>query len=148
MSRIGKEIDADCTKCKMLLNHIIVSEISGLVSKVQCKTCGSVHKYRNGAKKAAPGKRELTTRTAKSKPSISKQMKESESLLRWQKKKGAMPADQDIIDYRPGSDYVASDIVQHATFGLGFIERVVGKTRVEILFQTGLKLMIMNTVSK
>ncbi len=148
MSRIGKEIDADCTKCKMLLNHIIVSEICGMVSKVQCKTCGSVHKYRNGAKKAAPGKREPAARTAKSKSSVNRQTKESEFQVRWQKKKDAMPADPDIIDYSPQSGYGPSDIIRHATFGLGFVERVLSKTRVEILFQTGLKLMLMNTVSK
>jgi len=148
VSRIGKEIDADCTKCKMLLNHIIVSEICGMVSKVQCKTCGSVHKYRNGAKKAAPGKREPAARTAKSKSSVNRQTKESEFQVRWQKKKDAMPADPDIIDYSPQSGYGPSDIIRHATFGLGFVERVLSKTRVEILFQTGLKLMLMNTVSK
>lgn len=148
MSRIGKEIDADCTKCKMLLNHIIVSEICGMVSKVQCKTCGSVHKYRNGAKKAAPGKREPAARTAKSKSSVNRQTKESEFQARWQKKKDAMPADPDIIDYSPQSGYGPSDIIRHATFGLGFVDRVLSKTRVEILFQTGLKLMLMNTVSK
>jgi hypothetical protein len=148
VSRVGKEIDADCTKCKMLLHHIIVSEICGLVSKVQCKTCGSVHKYRNGPKKAAPGKRELKTGTARAKSSINRQTKDSEFQARWQKKKDAMPADPDIVDYRPGSDYRTSDMVQHATFGLGFVQRVLSKTRVEILFQTGLKLMVMNTVSK
>ncbi|MEN6465791.1 MAG: hypothetical protein ABFD62_11480 [Syntrophaceae bacterium] len=119
-----------------------------MVSKVQCKTCGSVHKYRNGAKKAAPGKREPAARTAKSKSSVNRQTKESESQVRWQKKKDAMPADPDIIDYSPQSGYGPSDIIRHATFGLGFVDRVLSKTRVEILFQTGLKLMLMNTVSK
>lgn len=148
MSRVGKEIDADCTKCKMLLHHIIVSEVCGLVSKVQCKTCGSVHKYRNGPKKAAPAKREPATGTARAKSSVNRQTKDSEFQVRWQKKKDAMPADPDIVDYRPGNDYRTSDMVQHATFGLGFVQRVLSKTRVEILFQTGLKLMVMNTVSK
>jgi len=73
----------------------------------------------------------------------------AEIQARWQKKKDALPADPVIIDYRIGGDYRASDVVQHATFGLGFVERVLNKTRVEILFQAGLKIMVMNTgVSK
>jgi len=145
VSQIAKDIDAVCTKCKMLLNHIVVSEISGSVSKVQCKTCGSVHKYRNGAKKAAREKRELKTRTVKDKSSVISQAQQEKIQLRWQKKKDTMPAFADIIDYRIDGDYVTSNIVRHAKFGLGFIERVLSKTRLEILFQTGLKVMAMNT---
>ena len=145
MSQIAKDIDAVCTKCKMLLNHRVVSEIGGSVSKVQCRTCGSVHKYRNGDKKATKAKREPTTRTAKGKSSIKSQEEQAKIQLRWQKKKDAMPAYADISDYRIDGDYGASGIVRHAKFGLGFIQRVLSKTRVEILFQTGLKEMAMNT---
>lgn len=145
MSKISKDIDAFCTKCKMLLNHVVVSELNGSVSKVQCRTCGSVHKYRSSDKKAAASKREQTIRTAKAKSSMNSQAKTAEIQLRWQKKKDAMPAAPDIIDYRFGGDYGKSDVVRHKTFGLGFVERVLSKTRVEILFQTGLKEMVMNT---
>ncbi len=144
MSQIGKDIDAFCTKCKMLLNHVVVSELRGSVSKVQCRTCGSVHKYRGGDKKVTTEKRERTTRTTKAKSSRENQAS-AEIQARWQKKKDTVPADPVIIDYRIGGDYRASDIVRHATFGLGFVERVLNKTRVEILFQTGLKEMVMNT---
>lgn len=144
MSQISKDIDAFCTKCKMLLNHVVVSELNGSVSKVQCRTCGSVHKYRSGDKKAATAKREPTTRTARAKSSMDSKAS-AEIQARWQKKKDAMPADPDIIDYRIGGDYRASDVVRHPTFGLGFVERVLSKDRVEILFQTGFKLMVMNT---
>lgn len=148
MSQISKDINAFCTKCKMLLNHVVVSEIRGSVSKVQCRTCGSVHKYRGGDKKVTTEKRERTTRTARAKSSMDSQAS-AEIQARWQKKKDALPADPVIIDYRIGGDYRASDVVQHATFGLGFVERVLNKTRVEILFQAGLKVMVMNTgVSK
>lgn len=145
MSKISKDIDAFCTKCKMLLNHVVVSELNGSVSKVQCRTCGSVHKYRGADKKAATAKREPTSRAPRAKSSLNSQAKAAEIQARWQKKKDAMPADRDIIDYRIGGDYRASNVVRHKTFGLGFVERVLSKTRVEILFQTGLKEMVMNT---
>lgn len=125
MSQIGKDIDAVCTKCKMLLNHVVVSEINGSISKVQCRTCGSVHTYRNGEKKVAKPKGGPTTRTVTA--------KSSEAQIRWQKKKFAMPATADIVDYRIGGDYGTSAIVRNAMFGLGFVERVLSKTRVEIL---------------
>jgi hypothetical protein len=104
-----------------------------------------VHKYRSGDKKVTTAKREQPARTAKAKSSMGSQAKTAEIQVRWQKKKDALPVNPDIIGYRIGGDYGASDVVQHAKFGLGFVERVLSKTRVEILFQSGLKVMVMNT---
>ena len=145
MSRIGKDIDAVCTKCKMLLNHIIVSELDGSVNKVQCRTCGSLHKYRDGSTKAVKVKKEQPARLIKAKSPTRAEVALLESRRLWQMRKEAMPADATIIDYHPDGDYKARKIVQHAKFGLGFVEHVISKTRIEILFQDGLKLMVMNT---
>lgn len=144
MSRVGKDIDALCTKCKMLLNHVVVSEIDGVVSKVQCRTCGSLHKYREACGSKSAGKtKEKTTRLVKAKSSAGA-VAGSEVQRLWQMKKDALTDDADIFDYRPDSEYEAEDVVQHTKFGIGFVERVISRNRVEILFKDGLKLMAMN----
>ena len=145
MSRVGRDIDAVCSKCKMLLNHVVVSEVNGYVSKVQCRTCGSLHKFRGGEKKPAPPKKERTTRLVKAASSAAGYSRPKETHRLWQMKKDTMPSDADITDYRMDGEYGPSDIIRHSTFGVGFVERIVNKTRVEILFQAGLKLMAMNS---
>ena len=142
MSRVGKDIDALCTKCKMVLNHVVVSELNGVVSKVQCRTCGTLHKYREAGRQSAPVKKTRPARVVKAGSSALAAPQDLKRL--WQMKQEALLAEADILDYRPDSDYEEGDVVQHAKFGLGFVERVVSKNRIEILFKSGLKLMAMN----
>ncbi len=146
LSRVGKDIAALCTKCKMVLTHVVVSEVDGTVSKVQCKTCGSVHRYRNGGGEKSSGTRSArTAKLIKPKSGSGAQAPPKELQRRWQMKRDAMTEGAEIKDYRIDSEYGAEDIVRHATFGLGFVERVFSRTRVEILFEKGMKLMAMNT---
>lgn len=128
----------------MLLNHVVVSEIDGVVSKVQCRTCGSLHKYREagGGKSAGKTTKEKTTRLVKAKAGNGVATTEAQRL--WQLKKDALTDEIDVFDYRPDSEYEAEDVIRHAKFGIGFVERVISHTRVEILFKDGLKLMAMN----
>jgi hypothetical protein len=42
----GKDIDCNCTRCKMVLAHTIVAVVAGVPVRVVCKTCRSEHKYR------------------------------------------------------------------------------------------------------
>lgn len=127
----------------MLLNHVVVSEVDGVVSKVQCRTCGSLHKYRDVSGGKPAGKtRERTTKLVKAKSGA---RAVPSSLLRlWQMKKDALPDDAVKFEYRSDSEYEEGDVVEHAKFGIGFVERVISRNRVEILFKDGLKLMAMN----
>ncbi len=145
MNRIGKDIAALCSKCKMVLTHVVVSEMDGVVSKVQCKTCGSLHKFRDGQKKTVKRERSAGTKLIKSKGKSAAKDLPGELLRLWQMKKDALAEDRDLKEYGLDKEFRAKEIVQHSKFGIGFIERVISKTRVEILFQEGLKLMAMNT---
>jgi len=49
MSSVGKNVDALCTRCGLVLAHIVLYEVGGIIARVKCKTCGTEHKYR-GAK--------------------------------------------------------------------------------------------------
>ena len=145
MARVGKDIDALCTRCKMVLTHVVVSEVDGVVSKVQCRTCGALHKYRDGQKRTVQRERTGGTRLIKSQGKAAAKRLPGEQQRLWQMKKDALEEDPDIKVYRPDGDFETHDIVQHPKFGLGFVERPISGTRVEILFQEGLKLMAMNT---
>ena len=45
---VGKEVLSYCNKCKLTLAHIIVTMKSeNTIGKVQCKTCGGSHAYKD-----------------------------------------------------------------------------------------------------
>ena len=51
---VAQILETKCTKCKLLLTHTVVLHNSkGIVERVQCRTCGSEHKYHPEKKKAA-----------------------------------------------------------------------------------------------
>ena len=43
--RVGAEIDAHCTRCRMLTNHRVVAMVEGTIKRVICLTCSGQHNY-------------------------------------------------------------------------------------------------------
>ncbi|WP_300848037.1 hypothetical protein, partial [uncultured Bilophila sp.] len=41
----GDRIEARCTRCNDVTGHVIVALVGGEIVKVECRACGSVHKY-------------------------------------------------------------------------------------------------------
>ena len=41
----GDRIEARCTRCNDITRHVIVALVGGDIVKVECRACGSVHKY-------------------------------------------------------------------------------------------------------
>jgi hypothetical protein len=41
----GKEIDAKCTRCKIVIGHTIVAMVGTEPRRVKCNSCGSEHRY-------------------------------------------------------------------------------------------------------
>ncbi len=46
--RLGDTIDDYCRRCRLLMNHYVVSMINGEVKKVRCQTCHFEHDYLHG----------------------------------------------------------------------------------------------------
>src|SRR5215475_1176125 len=44
--RVGGEVDATCTRCRMELAHTILAMVGQKIARVRCNTCGSDHVYR------------------------------------------------------------------------------------------------------
>ena len=67
---VGDIIDARCTKCLKVTNHVVVAMIGATPAKVQCNTCSGLHRYRN----PAPPVRKATKRTGDS-PALQAELK-------------------------------------------------------------------------
>ncbi|HEV8700390.1 MAG TPA: hypothetical protein VGV60_03855 [Candidatus Polarisedimenticolia bacterium] len=46
--RLGDVIDDYCPKCRLIMNHGVVSLVVDEVKKVRCNTCLSEHQFRRG----------------------------------------------------------------------------------------------------
>ena len=55
----GQIIEARCSRCRDVTGHVVMACLDGMPIKVECRACGSVHKY--SAPGAAPRQKAETT---------------------------------------------------------------------------------------
>jgi hypothetical protein len=143
VSLVGKRIDAQCTKCKLLLAHIVMYEVDGKVKKVKCKTCGSEHTYRRvelQKKKndpVRPGQEKRVKTASKSRNPV------NDAPIQWELKHSKMNPETPVKVYRIQDTYKPGDVIRHQLFGLGFVRRG-SDTSMEVLFKDAIKRMTMN----
>ena len=130
--RTGGEVDAMCTKCRMVLAHTILAMVGSKPVRVQCNTCGGQHNYRSGetetktkAKSASAG----TTRAPRATP-----VRVSFDEMMAQKSGIARP-------YSPKVAFLMDEVVQHPTFGQGFVS-AVRPDKIEVTFRGGVKTLV------
>jgi hypothetical protein len=145
MIQVGENIDAYCSKCKMLLAHIIMVKIEGTVHKVKCKTCGAEHKYRlhKSAVKKVTRKQSAMNKGAVRKTGSVK-IDNSNEQVKWEMKSRDLDRSLPINDYSIHTKYSTKDVINHSKFGLGFVERIVTDKSMNVLFCDSVKLMAMN----
>jgi hypothetical protein len=132
MIKVGGEVDAFCTKCELTLAHTIHAVVGGKPVKVECNTCHGVHRYRGSAgggaapRPAAKGERPARARA---------EVVPFETLL----------AGKRVGDARPYSvkrAYAVDDVVDHPTFGRGFVSAVRDGGKIEVTFRSEVKLLV------
>ncbi len=129
--RVGGEIDAVCTRCKMLLGHTILAMVGTKVARVRCNTCQGEHNFH------APGGSSSVTRESRSrappaaKAAVTASRQDLDSLL----------AGKDIskpLRYSAAAELVEGAVVDHPVFGLGVVLTVRGG-KADLLFRAGVK---------
>jgi len=136
--KVGNNIDGWCTRCKLVLTHTIEATAGGKVARVQCNTCRGQHAYRA----RAPGVRAVgavrtrgtsagagTSNEQKTKPS------EYAMLLRGRGTSAARP-------YTVSERYKVSELIAHATFGLGAVTAERDNVKIDVLFADGPRVLV------
>ncbi len=125
--KLGDDLDVYCGRCKDSREHVVAAlKPTGGVDRVQCRTCGSNHIYRE--KKTATKTASTRTRSA-SGTSTRKTLAELEQ--------NAGPA----RDYSMQSRFKVGDRINHPKFGTGLvIEERTGK--IDVKFGRELKTLI------
>jgi hypothetical protein len=140
-SKVGTETLSYCTSCRMDLWHIIVSLQGDKIAKVLCNTCKKTHMFRapKGAKSPQAKKEPGTTSAAKAKHP--KEPKPKAIEIEWEQLMAAS-AQHSAKPYSTKATFAEGDKIEHPKFGQGFVGKTLHPNKVEVVFQTDLKILI------
>ncbi len=122
----GEKIASYCTKCKLVIDHAIVTMDGETIVKVKCRSCGSAHKYRSAAD-IKPA------RAARKKEDAAK----SAEML-WEACLTEARGKERVYDMT--GKYRIGDIVLHSTFGKGVVRKLY-YNKCNVLFRDKERLM-------
>jgi hypothetical protein len=132
---VGSDIEAYCTKCKLVLAHSVIAMQGTKPRRVRCNTCNGEHNYRaakpvarTATKKAAkPGKRTTTKKTRQSWEEVMK-----EAAAKPHKK------------YSMSGSFGEGDWIEHTTFGLGCVQSFTPPNKITVRFADSTRLLVCN----
>ncbi len=130
-SKIGTNVDAWCSRCKLELAHTIEVVVEGKIKRVHCNTCGAQHAYRA----SAPGTRAPTGgRKVARRDQPTRRRDEYQQLLRGRSASAARA-------YSDSTRWKVGELVSHAVFGLG---AVTGErdNKIDVLFPDGPRVLL------
>lgn len=131
--RAGSNVDAWCTKCKLMLAHTIEAVVHGNIKRVQCNTCRGKHQYKG----SEPG----TIRTAvlpKGRSASPKKKSRICDFSRVIKGKDLSTAS----GYSITCHFTKGELIDHQKFGLGVVVDEKDSTKIEVLFESGPRVLV------
>jgi hypothetical protein len=138
--RVAGEVDSWCTKCRLVLNHRIVSMKNGKAYQVECLTCRAQHLWRPNA----PGERPAATggserpRSAGSTASSGPRSTRVTPAMRHEQTWEKAIAGRGVNEFKPynvAQSFKEGDLLRHKKFGDGLVTRVIDSHKVEVLFR-------------
>ena len=132
--QVAKDIMAYCTSCKRDLVHVIVAVDGDKIARVLCRSGKKEHAYHpiKGVKEAAKKKRNSKATPAK---------KAEKTLRAWQTALEKCNG-QSGKAYSLTGSFDEGDKIDHSTFGLGIVNKLIKPNKMEVLFEEGTKLLI------
>ncbi|HXW52914.1 MAG TPA: hypothetical protein VEL47_02285 [Myxococcota bacterium] len=130
--RVGSNIDAWCTRCKLVLAHTIEAVAGGKIKRVHCNTCHGHHQF----KAHAPGEKKLSI-TAKlgTAPKTRSRVSDYARLL------GSRDLSK-AFGYDSSRHFAKGDVIRHTKFGLGVVVDEKDISKIEVLFESGPKILL------
>ncbi len=131
--KAGSNIDAWCTKCKLVLAHTIEAVAAGIIKRVQCNTCHGKHQF----KASEPGATSRATPSPKSAQPPKSKSKASDYVRLLVGKDLSKAA-----GYAINRHFSKGEIINHNQFGVGVVVEEKDVTKIEVLFESGPKILI------
>ena len=136
MLKPGDSVDSWCGKCKLILAHTIEALVDDTPARVTCNTCRAQHKYRP----YKPGEAPSTLRKRKAAAAGGPQTRKARAS-----KYEKLLDGQDLSKakrYSPSGSYELGDVVEHTTFGVGVTTTVKAGSKIEVIFENGVKTLV------
>ena len=128
---VGKEILSKCSKCKLILAHIIVTmKTATTADKVMCKTCKSTQSFKDPSAKAKKTTVAKVIKTARA--GSSRKSTETVGEM-WTRAIGKSTAENK--EYSMRGSFETGDVIDHPSFGQGVVEKLIDDNKIEVLFQ-------------
>jgi hypothetical protein len=121
--KVGGDVDAWCTKCKMVLGHTVLAMVGSQAKRVRCNTCQGEHNYRGTSE---PAKR----KSAEPKPVVTS----------WE----ALLAKKDLSRarrYSTKDTFSTDEVLNHPVFGIGLVQEVRGN-KIQVAFKADTKTLV------
>ncbi len=131
---VGSNVDAYCTKCKLVVAHKVTAMEGTKPRRVRCNTCNGEHNYRASkpVPKAAAPKSVKRARSAAKKSNLSWEEVMKEASAKPHKK------------YSMSGSFGEGDWIEHATFGLGCVQAFIAPNKITVRFADATRMLVCN----
>ncbi len=131
---VGKEVLSQCSKCKLALAHLIVSmKNDSAIGKVKCKTCQTIHVYKDPSKSKSKQLRTKKISSKKPEQSISDIWMAAVNKSQTKSQPYSMTV-----------NFTVGDILDHPQFGPGVVDRLIDSNKIEVIFRHQIKTLMHN----
>ncbi len=140
--KVGGEVDAYCTRCRMLLAHTVLAIWAGQIKKVQCNTCGGQHAFRRGEPGASSSSSSSSSSGASRPRSAAAERPRAAAAPEVPSSYDELLAGRDRSSARPFNvqqKFAVGELVQHPTFGLGVVAAARGLDKIDVAFPSTVK---------
>jgi len=126
--RVGAEVQSSCRKCGFGW-HVVIAMSAGEIAQVECGECRARHRYRPADAR---------------KPGASRAGKLPKTKHPAKKRAAVVEADlsRPPRSFSARETYVPGDRLMHSSFGEGVVQAVMGPSKIEVLFETGVKVLV------
>lgn len=123
--KVGLEIDAWCTKCKVDRLHVIETlKSDGNINRVLCRTCEGIHLFRRPKGEGGTGAK-----------APSRRRKKPEHTVTEAEQGNAKP-------YSITGEYAVGDVIEHPKFAFGKVTVLRPGGKMEVMFEEAPKVLL------
>ena len=130
---VGSDVDAYCTKCKLVLGHTVVAMQGAKPRRVKCNTCSGEHNYRA----TKPVAKAASAKTEKAKPTTRKSRQSWEDVM-------AEASGKPKKAYSMSGSFGEGDWIEHRVFGLGCVQSFTPPNKIAVRFADSTRLLVCN----
>lgn len=133
----GDIVKIHCNSCTDIREHKIIALVDEKTFRVECISCDSERDFHKVASKPRTGKPAVAKIAKPPRSKIDPAIAEQKE---WVLLRPNMKIER-AVAYDMDGSYQAKILLRHSAFGLGLVTRVAGPHKVEVLFESGKKLL-------